>query len=353
MFLVHRIDDKIFYEIPQSALGKDMLWVTQIEKTGTGSGYGGDQVGDRVVRWELRGEDVLLRDVKYDIRADTKDPIRNAVESSSLEPIISVLPVRAYGKDKSLVVEATELFTSDIPEFSVARRMGGGSADPRKTFIEAVKVFPENIETKVLLTFRRTPGGGGVPQIPSPSPDPDPAPRRRVPAGGGGGGAGGTVTVLVHHSMVKLPEEPMRPRKHDERVGFFTEDFQDYGDIRNHQVENVQYITRWRLEKKDPAAEVSEPKKPILYYIGREVPDKLRPFIKKGVEAWQPAFEKVLRLQERDCSPRTRPGSPKILTGTRKTRVIRPFAGCRRPPRTPWVRTCTTREPAKFLKPTS
>jgi hypothetical protein len=291
LFIVHRIDEKIYYEIPQAALGKDMLWVTQIEKTGAGSGYGGDQVGNRVVRWELRGEDVLLRDVKYDIRAETKDPIRNAVESSSVAPIIAVLPVRAYGKDKALVIDATELFTTDIPEFSVARRMGGASADSRKTFIEAVKAFPENIETKVLLTFRRTPGGAvtGIP-IPTPGPDPDPTPRR--PRLGGGGGAG-TVTVLVHHSMVKLPEEPMKPRKHDERVGFFTEGFQDFGDIKNHQVENVQYITRWRLEKKDPSAEVSEPKKPIVFYIGREVPDKFRPCIKKGIEAWQPAFEKA------------------------------------------------------------
>ncbi len=290
LFNVHRIDEKIFYEIPQDVLGKDMLWVTNIEKTGSGSGYSGDPVGDRVVRWELRNEDVLLRDVKYDIRADTKDPIRNAVQASSVEPIIAVLPVRAYGKDKSLVIDATELFTSDMPEFSASRRLGGGSADPRKTFIEQVKSFPDNIETKVLMTYRR--GGGGILSLglPSPSPDPDPAPRRRPV---GGGGAGGAVTVLVHHSMVKLPEEPMKPRKFDERVGFFTEDFQDYGNIKNHQVENVRYIARWRLEKKDDNAEISEPKKPIVFYIGREVPDKLRPFIKKGVESWQPAFEKA------------------------------------------------------------
>ena len=93
--------------------------------------------------------------------------------------------------------------------------------------------------------------------------------------------------------MIKLPEEPMKPRKFDDRVGFFTESFQDYGDIKNHQVENVQYITRWRLEKKDPSAELSEPKKPIVFYIGREVPDKFRAAIKKGIELWQPAFEKA------------------------------------------------------------
>ena len=281
LFMVYRIEEKIFYEIPTEILGKDCLWVTQIEKTGAGNGYGGSPVGDRVVRWEQRNDDILLRDVNYDIRADTKDPIKNAVESSSVEPIIAVLPVKAYGKDKAPVIEVTELFTSDSPEFGVGRRLGGAGADPRKTFIEGVKAFPENIETKVLMTYRR--GGGGLGAGPG-----GPQPNR-----GAQPGNGGSVTVLVHHSMIKLPEEPMRPRKFDDRVGFFTEAFQDYGDISNHQVEDVRYITRWRLEKKDPSAELSEPKKPIVFYLGREIPDKFRPAIKKGIESWQVAFEKA------------------------------------------------------------
>ena len=273
LFFVHKSDDRILYEIPTDALGKDMVWVRHIEKSATGVNNG-LPIPERVVRWEQRGDDILLRDVKYDIRADTKDPIKNAVEAHSLEPIIAVLPVKAYGKDKAPVIDVTELFTSDMPEFSVAQNIGAAGADSRKTFIESVKCFPENIETKVLLTYRRMGGGG----------------RAGIPGGGGGGGA---ITILLHHSMVKLPEDPMRPRKYDERVGFFTEDFEDYGDIKNHQVENVKYITRWRLEKKDPSAEVSEPKKPIVFYIGREVPEKFRPAIKKGVEAWQPVFEKA------------------------------------------------------------
>ncbi len=282
VFMVYKQEEKIYYEIPVETLGKDFLWVTQIEKTGAGSGYGGSPVGDRVVRWEQRNDDILLRDVNYDIRADTKDPIHNAVESSSVEPIIAVLPVRAYGKDKAPVIDVTELFTGDLPEFGVGRRLGGGGADPRKTFIEGVKAYPENIETKMLMTYRR--GGGGLVVGPG-----GPQPNRASQPGGGSG----SVTVLVHHSMIKLPEEPMKPRKFDDRVGFFTEAFQDYGDISNHQVEDVRYITRWRLEKKDPSAAISEPKKPIVFYVGREVPDKFRPAIKKGIESWQVAFEKA------------------------------------------------------------
>jgi hypothetical protein len=277
LFLVHRLDDKVFYEIPTDQLGKEMLWVTQIEQTQAGFAYGGVEVGDHVVRWEQRGEDILLREVKYEVRAEVDDPIKDAVKANSLEAIIAVFPVQAYGKDKRPVIDVTSAFTSDLPEFSAKSRVRGSGIDPRRTFIEKVKAFPTNIEAKVLLTYRPRGGGAG-----GPSPF--------GPQGGGEDSSG--VTVLLHHSMVRLPEEPMKPRRHDDRVGFFQIRFQDYGS-QEHEAEEITYITRWRLEKKDPKAEVSEPKTPIVYYVGREVPAKWKPWVKKGIEAWQPAFEKA------------------------------------------------------------
>jgi hypothetical protein len=282
LFLVHRIGDKIFYEIAPATFGKDLLWVTQLAATQSGYGYGGSPVNHRVVRWEQRGDDILLRDVKYSIRAEAKDPIKNAVEATSVPEIIEVFPVRAYGKDKAPVIEVTRLFTADLPEFSAKRRLGAAGVDPKRTFIDGVKSFPENIETKVLMTYRpreASPIGGSGPGRPARAPGGDPSQ--------------GGVTVLLHHSMVKLPADPMRPRRYDDRVGFFTEGFEDYGNVKNHQVEDVRYITRWRLEKKDPGAAVSEPKKPIVFYLGREIPEKWRPWVKKGVEAWQDAFERA------------------------------------------------------------
>jgi hypothetical protein len=280
LFLVHRLDEKVFYEIPTSELNKEMLWVVQVERTATGFGFGGSPVGNRVVRWEQRGDQVLLRDVKYQIRADVDDPIRDAVAASSVEPIIAAFAVQAYGKDKAPVIEATSLFKSDVPEFSAKRVVRGSGIDSSRTFIEKVKAFPSNIETKVLATYR--PGGSEGPMGPGTPPG------RR----GGDSDAPG-VTAVIHHSMVKLPDEPMKPRRGDDRVGFFNVSFQNYGNLAKQEVEEISYITRWRLEKKDPKADVSEPKKPIVYYIGREVPAKWRPYVKKGVEAWQPAFEKA------------------------------------------------------------
>ncbi|MFO0908698.1 MAG: DUF5117 domain-containing protein [Isosphaeraceae bacterium] len=209
LVMVHRIGEKIFYEIPTDLLGKPLLWVTQIERTQSGFGYGGSPVGDRVVRWEQREDSILLRDVRFGIRAEAKDPIKDAVAASTVEAIIEVFPIKAYGKDKAPVIEVTSLFTGDLQEFSARRRLNASGTDPRKTFIEQVKSFPENVEAKVTVTYRSGGGSsifGGIPRPgPDPSPDPDPSPRRRPTFPMGGGGDGGSITVLLHHGMVSSP----------------------------------------------------------------------------------------------------------------------------------------------------
>ena len=281
LFTVHRLDEKVYYEIPTNEIGKELLWVSQIERTQAGFGYGGGtQLGSRVVRWELRNKEVLLRDVKYAIRADSGDSIRHAVEATSLDPVIRKFPVAAWGTNKSAVIDVTELFVADQSEFSAKTRVGATGADKARSYVDGIKSFPDNIETKVLMTY--TLGSGGPVSVNTNFPAPV---SRRDPSQSG-------VSVLLHHSMVRLPAEPMRPRVRDERVGFFSVGFEDYASP-EHQVKQVRYITRWRLEKKDPGAEVSEPKKPIVFYVGRGVPEKWRPWIRKGIEAWQPAFEKA------------------------------------------------------------
>ena len=75
IFTVHRIKDRLYYEIPKSQLGKEFLWVSQIAKTTLGAGYGGQAAGNRVVRWERRGDRILLRSVVYDVVADPATPI--------------------------------------------------------------------------------------------------------------------------------------------------------------------------------------------------------------------------------------------------------------------------------------
>ena len=96
----------------------------------------------------------------------------------------------------------------------------------------------------------------------------------------------------MHYSMVKLPEQPMMPRLFDERVGYFIVRQTDYGQD-EHRAPERQYITRWRLEKKDPNAAISEPVKPIVYYVDPATPTKWVSYIKRGIEKWQAAFEEA------------------------------------------------------------
>ena len=271
LFRVHRIEDSLYYEIPADALDTDLLWVVQISETTAGSSYAGMPVGDRVVRWEVHGDQVLLRDVRYGMRAETADPIAEAVKASNLAPIIRAFEIKAYGKDKAPVIDVTDLFKKDVPEFSAARALNAGAMDSARSFIEEFKAFPRNINVRVLASFAPgKPSGGGPP---------DDAPRSSG------------ITAVLCHSMVKLPETQMKPRRFDSRVGFFTESFTDYADRDSHEAENVQYILRWRLEKKNPDARISEPAKPIVFYVSREVPEKWKSYVKAGIEDWAPAFE--------------------------------------------------------------
>ncbi|MBI3409219.1 MAG: zinc-dependent metalloprotease [Planctomycetes bacterium] len=280
VFAVHRIEDKVYFEIPKDGFDRLMLWQAEVAKGPAGISWGGKSLGHRVVRWDRRGNKIFLWQVAFDKRADGK-AIQQAVESANLSTIIYSFAVEAEGKDRSCVINATPLFMTDVPDFSVKGAVGAGaSIDDGRSYLEEVKVFPTNIEIRSLLTFR--PGAGGAPGGVTP----------KGPANPFLGGGGRSNSAVVHHSIVMLPERPMLGRYFDPRVGYFVQSFEDYSSKKTW-MEKRQYIARFRLEKKDPSAEVSEPVKPIVFYLSREIPEKWVPYMKKGVEDWQPAFEKA------------------------------------------------------------
>jgi hypothetical protein len=278
VFTVHRIKEKVFYEIPKKELNKEFLWVSQIAKTTLGVGYGGQAMGNRVVRWERRDNRVLLRDIDYSVIADPKLPIAKAVQNANHDSIIMAFFIEALGKDDSVVIDVSRLFNSEVTEFSAKTRLRARIFDSSRSFIERVVSFPENIEVEATHTFTNPPDP--TPALPTAPPNPF------LGAGMGTGSA----SVVMHYSMVKLPEKPMMPRLMDERVGYFNINKLDYGKD-EHRAPQRTYITRWRLEKKDPNAAMSEPIKPIVYYVDPATPAKWVEYVKKGIEDWQPAFE--------------------------------------------------------------
>ena len=279
LFKVHQVKDKFYYEIPKSELGKEYLWVTQIAKTTLGVGYGGQALGRRVVRWEMGDNNkIYLRNVNYSVVADPTLPIAQAVDASNTDSILMAFNVAAWGpNNETAVVEVGRLFTTDIFEFSARQRLNATTMDPTRSFIDRISPYPTNIEAEATQTYTRIAPPAGLPTAPT------------NPFTGAGMNPG-SATVVLHFSMVKLPENPMMPRLFDERVGYFSINNLDYG--RNeHRAQPRTYITRWRLEKKDPNAAMSEPVKPIVYYIDAATPAKWVPYMIKGVEKWQKAFE--------------------------------------------------------------
>ena len=272
VFAVHETDDKIYFEIPKDKLEKLMLYRAEVAKGPPGTSFNGQELGSKFIRFERRDNKIFVVEANFDKRATDQ----KAIEGSAVESIIAAFPVAAEGKDRSAVINVTNVFLSDSLDAGIKRAGGNGAVDAERSFIESVKAFPTNIEARAQLTFRASPGGG----IPG------------LPPGLGGGGGGGSKTALIHYSLYLLPETPMQGRFFDPRVGYFTEGFSDYSSTKTW-VEDKQYIARYRLEKKDPSKDVSEVVKPITFYLAAEIPAKFRAAMKKGVEDWAPAFEKA------------------------------------------------------------
>ena len=298
VFRVHQIDDSYYYEIPASEFGREFLWVARIARNIVGQGYGGQKIDTRVVRWERRAESVFLRNVSYEVVADPSLPIAQAVQAANNDTILMAFDIAALGENESVVIDITELFSTEVPELSARSRLQARGFDRDRSFVDRILSFPENIEVRAIHTYTRPPDNN-------------------APGQGRGGGnarrgmAPGSATLELAYSMVKLPEEPMMPRLYDDRVGYFSVTQTDYG-LDEHRASQRRYITRWRLEKQDPQADISDPVKPIEYWIDPATPTEWIPYVKQGVEDWQEAFETAgfsNAIVARDApSPEEKPG---------------------------------------------
>ena len=274
---VHQLKGKTYFEIPKSRLGQELLLVVSANQTPANIDHAGRVVDSTVVRWVVKENRVLLQEVSHALVADPSKPVAKAVAAATRDTILMSFPVEAFAKDGAPVIEATRLFTTEVPELSARQLLGAQSFDPSRSYLDKVKAFPANLNVEAVQTYS-VPFSMG------------PAPGSSSPFGAPGLRPGTSGSVTMFFSFVQLPEQPMLPRVSDERLGFFSVRNTDYGRP-DHEASRRSYITRWRLEKKDPAAALSEPVKPITFYIDRATPETWVPFVKKGVEAWQAAFE--------------------------------------------------------------
>ena len=295
---VHKVGEKYLFEISDSLIGKEIMTITRYSKTPAGGGiFGGEEVNRQVVRFEKgQNNTILLRSITYVIMTPDEDkPITKSVKNSSADPIIGIYDILAYKKDKSgkeniaSVIDMTAAFESDMQTFSlnsINKQMLSIQAFQKdKSFIQFVKSFPINTEIRTTKTFTTV-----APQL---SRNPTPKIGVDLPAGLDAG----VVTMELNTSFILLPENPMRKRAFDKRVGYFANGY-DVFEEDSQKADTDIFAVRWRLEpknaedaEKQKRGELIEPKKPIVYYLDPATPDKWKPFIKQGIDDWQEAFE--------------------------------------------------------------
>jgi len=274
VFGVHQVGSRLYFEIPTSELNKDFVIVSTLNATPEDIGIRGTQGGNNLVRFERRDNRILLRESSYgEFNSDTSTAGKKAFDLISLTKILAAFNVEAFNTDSAAVIEVTRLFTGGIPEYTaLGARV---QVDATRSYIDRFAAFSRNVNVTAVQTFtpQATPGaapGGGR---------------------GGAGGAPGATTERYTFSIAKLPDNPMRPRIADDRVGYFGVSQRDFSGA-TQRVEPRRLISRWRLECSDAkVGNLCVPKKPITYYLDPATPAWIKPWIKKGIEDWQVAFE--------------------------------------------------------------
>lgn len=292
-------EGRLLLLLPADALGKPFIWYSEVVGLPAGVVSDALQAGSALARFERHDGRILARDLtttssrasgtaddtpetapdtpgaSKTAAPETTDgrerPIEAALNLIETGPVIAAFPVLAETADGRILVDATAVFSNDIENASgrdfVA--LGGNVAtavDPSRSYVERVTAKADSLNIRSHLTFL-----AASPAQPAAGPKP--------------------VSMVIGHSFMFLPDKPMAYRAADPRIGYFTARFTEFESGNGAAVTNRETITRFRLEKKDPAAAVSDPVKPIVFYIGPGVPKRWRPYVKAGVEAWKPAFE--------------------------------------------------------------
>lgn len=294
MINVHQVEEKYYFEIPNSIFGRDIMAVTRMSKAPTGAGYGGELANRQVIRFEKApNKKVFIRVINYiNVGTDTLQPIYQAVENSNIAPIAAAFDITYTRKDTSVLIEVDKFFQKppqifDLPP-TTKQRYNLTKLESDKSYVESIHSYPINVEIRSVRTY-----ASKQPSITSNSSRPN---RTTYLSSGV---TSGVVTFEMNTSMVLLPEEPMQRRFYDPRVGIFANRYTVFDDEGQRAKEET-FAVRWRMEAKNEAdaqrqrnGKLIEPKKPIVFYIDPATPTKWRPFLKQGVEDWQVAFEQA------------------------------------------------------------
>ncbi len=279
LITLHMVKSTLYMEIPLNLMGKQMLFAGRVAEISNNNDVIAGQMPQdpMLVEWSLNGEKVYLHQTVSESICNPNETIAASLEKNNMTPVFKAFPIKAFNKDSSAVlIDATKLFCVDekpaspfIPSspfdalFGMKRLKGTFKSD--LSSIVDFKSFPQNISVKSRLVYTVN---------------------------------GEPFSAVVHLSMIQLPDEPMRPRILDPRMGYFSDRKILYSTEKDGS-ERIAYINRWRLEPKPEDieryknGELVVPAKQIVYYVDDALPEKWKKYIKLGIEDWQKAFEAI------------------------------------------------------------
>ena len=276
LFLVRHIEDKYYFEVPDSLMGRMLLCVTRFTSVPQGLGqFAGEEITHNTIYFEQRDTaQLLLREYVQSHFSNPEDQISLTLNRATVDPMVKAFKIIGRNEaDDASLIEVTPLFKTDshLTSFPNAMKtqlkVGGLQAD--RTYIDTLMVFPQNIEVATTRTY----GSSGTN-----------SPAART----------GSLTMAFNTSIVLLPLEPMRKRLWDDRVGYFVNNMTIFSDDQ-HKTQHESFISRYRLVPKDKkkylAGKLVEPEKQIVYYIDPATPKKWVPYLIQGVNDWNEAFE--------------------------------------------------------------
>nr|WP_242041654.1 zinc-dependent metalloprotease [Alkalinema sp. FACHB-956] len=271
---------KLFMEVRPEQFNQNYLAaMTLASGIGESALYSGMPLGDFMFTLRRVNNTVQFVIPNTYFRATAGTPIQGVVQRSFSDSVLEALPIRSLNKtNQAVVVELNPLLLTDLPGITpmlIAFLGSPYTIDQSRTYFGSIKPFPQNLEIESVYGYSGGIGGMDMPAFINNVPD------------------SRAFDLKVRYSLSSLPANPAyRPRLADDRVGYFITAFQDFSDD-TPRLPFVRYINRWHLEKADPKAELSPPKKPITFWIENTVPKEYREAIRDGILMWNQAFEKI------------------------------------------------------------
>ncbi|MFG6487564.1 zinc-dependent metalloprotease [Roseateles sp. BYS78W] len=287
LFPVWRKDEKVWIEIPKEAFNKPFLFTVNVASSiGERGLYASQMLGEELAEWRRIGNHVQLMALNTKFRADNPAG-KPALDQAFSPSLITAGPVASadHPDRKSVLVDVSGFFLGDIPGLSTHLEQVYRlpyAPDRSNSFIEATRADAQ-ITTLTARMHFATPRIPAPPLVPPPVAVPTPPQSTPDPR---------SMFFSIVYNLRALPETPAAVRLADPRLGHFTESYSNLGDDLKANP-RVHMVARWRLEKKDPSAALSEPVQPIVYWMDKNIPPKYRESVKAGILEWNKAFEKI------------------------------------------------------------